>query len=110
MTIALVFASIIFIEGVAWVHDPTMPKCEKVEWVQVSWDENRKLCGASACAGILKERPCAVVSGYSEEEARSIPVDTWNMKSESIYAHEARHILEQLKHPVNMKGGGAWVR
>lgn len=87
------------IAGYEWEPNPDQPICEKVEWVQVKWEEIRESCGSEACAGLfLNGRMvygCKVYSGYSEAWARGRVVN-----GESMYDHEARHILKRLRHPA----------
>lgn len=84
------------IAGQMWEPWPEAPVCERVVWVKKEWAEIRFACGAFACAGPSSAIPaCHVFSGYSEEEARSVMA-----YGESLYQHEARHILERLRHPA----------
>lgn len=76
-----------------------MPECERVVWVRKEWAELRSVCGALACSGPSAVIPaCTVFSGYSESEARAVRV-----YGESLYAHEARHILERMLHPTSSR-------
>lgn len=72
-----------------WVHDPTLPKCERTTWEQRPFEELRDSCGALACAF-----GCVVRSGYSEEQARHMQTG-----GESLYEHERKHTEKQLNHP-----------
>lgn len=93
-------AEVVEIEGYEWEHRPDLlPSCERVVWVQRSWDEVRAVCGAYACAGPLSGGmpACHVVSGYSEAEARHVKLRLSG--GESLYEHEARHVLERFVHP-----------
>lgn len=90
------------IAGYLWTPDPEMPICDHVEWVQVSWEGARESCGYLACASKLWNEDrgawgyngCRVFSGFSEQEARRMI-----QNGESLYDHEARHILQRLVHP-----------
>jgi hypothetical protein len=86
------------IAGYLWELDEEAPYCQRVIWRQVSADRLPGLCsgkgkaaeGLAACA-----MNCLVLSKYSEEEAKRI--DSYG---ESLYDHEARHVLKRRRHPV----------
>lgn len=82
-----------------WVPDATRPVCKEAHWVQITWEEAQTRCGHVACA---EPGTCTVVSQYSAEEARhkcSRELVPMNECQETIYDHEAKHILQRLKHP-----------
>ena len=85
------------IAGFEWEHDPERPRCERVEWVKVPWD---RMQGVEARAALYfdgrVEVGCQVFSGYSEADARALRIPG---TTETIYDHEARHVMERLRHP-----------
>jgi len=86
------------IGGYLWTPDPSSPTCEKVVWRQVEPPRVPGLCmdlegrvpsDKTSCA-----LGCVVISQFSEDEARRRMI-----YGESLYEHEARHVLERLVHP-----------
>jgi hypothetical protein len=93
------------IAGYLWEPDPTSPECGKVIWRQVDRARIPGLCmdsaGREAREGTSCALGCVVVSQYSEAEARRRM-----LFGESLYDHEARHVLEGLVHPQALTAGG----
>jgi len=97
------------IAGYLWTPDPSSPTCKTVVWRQVEPPRVPGLCmdqeghvpseKASCALG------CVVISPLSEDAARHRMI-----YGESLYEHEARHVLERLVHPrVDPKTGATWT-
>ena len=84
------------IHGYRWVKDDRMPRCEVMVWHTIPVEQLSTLqqsCPRTA-SPIACAVGCVVFSYYSESQARL--VDQWG---ESLYDHEARHVLQRMKHP-----------
>ena len=85
-------------DGYYWQKDPSAPACREVTWKQVQPERIPGLCGTQATSAgqwYSCSLGCVVVSPFSEEQAKHVPVFR-----ETLYDHEARHVLEGLVHPV----------
>jgi hypothetical protein len=85
------------IGGYLWEFDANRPVCERVTWHQVPRSSIPGLCsarGRAASPDTSCAIGCVVVSQYSERDAHQIRL--WD---DTLYAHEARHVLERLVHP-----------
>jgi hypothetical protein len=79
-----------------WVADENAPHCTAVVWKRVAVERIPGLCyghGHAATPDTTCAMGCVVVSPYTEKEAKRLDVD-----GESLYRHEARHVLGRMKH------------
>ena len=94
------------IGGYLWEKNPSAPVCETVIWRQVDRSRIPGLCMDSvqgaAPEGASCALSCVVVSPYSESEARRRMIF-----GDSLYDHEARHVLEGLAHPRAIRARAA---
>lgn len=79
-------------DGYEWMHDPALPVCSAVQWVQEPWEVHRERCGGLACT-----IGCTVYSGYSEADAKVVPAGLY--ATQSLFDHEMLHATKQLNHP-----------
>jgi hypothetical protein len=87
--------------GHVWIDAPYLPDCTEVKWLEVAPDLLNDICGKHVYACYpyyYSAYQCTAVSDFSENEAKAL-----RLCGESLYDHEARHILEKKVHPYGSR-------